>query len=118
MKVTPKILYNFRRQISTTNFDFSQGGNFDLLRIVHSPSKPTILGDENETIRFYYLCISNVAGNLLRTRNHARAGGDGDACTPSTIPAGDEYSARSRADGDGSQPEAPRCVVRIRNLYQ
>src|SRR4030067_3483299 len=40
MRVTPKILYNFRRQISTANFDFSQDGNFDLLRIVHSPSKP------------------------------------------------------------------------------
>src|SRR3972149_2729395 len=110
MRVTPKILYNFRRQISTTNFDFSQDGNFDLVRIVHSPSKPVILGDENETIRFYYLCVSNVAGDLLRTRYHARAGGDGDACTPHIIPAADEYPARSRADGDGSQPEAPRCV--------
>src|SRR5688572_18836027 len=83
--------------------------------IVHSLSRK---GEENETICFCYLCMRDVAGDLLRARAFASTCRDGDACTALSISTADKYRVAPDADGGSSQPEARCSIVRIEDLHQ
>ena len=69
-------------------------------------------GEKNETIRIYYLCVSNVAGDLLSAGAWPSTRDNGDACVSRIDWAG------SCALGDGSQFEAPSAIVRSTSICQ
>src|SRR5687768_16659782 len=83
--------------------------------IVHSLLRK---GEENETICLCYLCMCDVAGNLLCARADTSTCGDGPPCTPHRLSPADKYPTASYADGGRSQIQTSSSVVRVADLYQ